>query len=123
MRNDVEAKISPSGILKMEKYFEENGYKVVETDTTMNTQFPNDINGAKKAVDAKINELGSGCLVLTDRLHGMVLTALSNTNCIVFSNYNYKVKGVYNWIKDYPGIYFWKKGDSLNTVVNNLNQV
>ena len=43
-------------------------------------------------------------LLITDRLHGMVFAALTGTPCIVFSNYNHKVKGTYEWIKYLPYI-------------------
>lgn len=45
-------------------------------------------------------------LIVTDRLHGMVFAAVTNTPCIVFSNYNHKVKGVYEWIKNIANISF-----------------
>ena len=43
-------------------------------------------------------------LVITDRLHGMIFAAISETPCIVFSNYNHKVGGTYEWIKQLPYI-------------------
>ena len=42
----------------------------------------------------------SAKLVITDRLHGMVLSAMTNTPTLAFSNCNYKVKGIYDWISD-----------------------
>ncbi len=38
-------------------------------------------------------------LVVTDRLHGMIFSYITNTPCLVFQNNNHKVKGTYNWIK------------------------
>lgn len=51
-----------------------------------------------------IEEMASADLVVTDRLHGMVFAALAETPCIVFDNYNNKVKGIYDWIKELPYI-------------------
>lgn len=40
-------------------------------------------------------------LVITDRLHGMIFCAITNTPCIAIDNSNHKVSGVYNeWLKD-----------------------
>lgn len=49
-------------------------------------------------------EMTSASLVVTDRLHGMVFAALAQTPCIVFDNYNSKVKGIYEWMKELPYI-------------------
>lgn len=48
----------------------------------------------------KFKDFQKSKLVITDRLHGMVFCAISGTPCIAFGNYNQKVKGTYNWIKD-----------------------
>lgn len=39
-------------------------------------------------------------LVITDRLHGMIFSYITNTPCLVLQNNNHKVKGTYQWIKD-----------------------
>ena len=51
-----------------------------------------------------MQEFADSELVITDRLHGMVFAALTGTPCIVFSNYNHKVKGTYDWISYLPYI-------------------
>lgn len=54
----------------------------------------------------KINEFSQYELIITDRLHGMVLAALANTPCIALGNCNYKISGVYEWIKNNQFIKF-----------------
>lgn len=120
MRDDVEASLSETKIKELENNLTKKGYTVKYTDTATDNAFGSDIEGAKKAVDAKIKEFSSAELVLTDRLHGMVLTSLSGTNCIVFTNYNYKVKGVYNWLKDYKGIHFYKGKEDISAIIDSL---
>ncbi|MBM6973423.1 polysaccharide pyruvyl transferase family protein [Lactobacillus gallinarum] len=120
MRDDVEASLSEKDIKKLEAFFTEQGYDVQYTDTATEEEFGSDITRAQKAVDAKIQEFSIADFVLTDRLHGMVLTALSGTNCIVFSNYNYKVKGVYQWLKEYEGIHFYKNSENILDVIEGL---
>ena len=39
-------------------------------------------------------------LVITDRLHGMILATISEVPCIAFDNLTHKVSGVYEWIKN-----------------------
>ena len=57
-------------------------------------------------VSEKMNEFAAAKLVVTDRLHGMVFAAITATPCIVFGNYNQKVKGTYDWISYLPYIKF-----------------
>ncbi len=54
----------------------------------------------KKIFENKLKQFSNYKLVVTDRLHGMIFALLSNTPCLVFENKSYKVRGVYNWIKD-----------------------
>ena len=45
-----------------------------------------------------MEEIRKTSLVITDRLHGMVFSAITATPCIAFSNYNHKIKGTYEWL-------------------------
>ena len=67
------------------------------TDTVINQTIEG--KDRERIFKDKLEEFSKSRLVITDRLHGMVFAYLTNTPCIVFSNYNYKVEGVYNWIK------------------------
>lgn len=52
-------------------------------------------------VEEKIQLFRKSRLVVTDRLHGMILSAATGTPCIVFDNYNHKVRSFYEtWLKD-----------------------
>jgi len=45
-------------------------------------------------------------LVITDRLHGMIVAAITGTPCIAFSNNNYKIEGSSKWLEHLPYIKF-----------------
>ena len=71
------------------------------TDTVQNHSIP--IWLRQKKIDQKIAEFNRSEVVITDRLHGMIFAAISNTKCIAFDNLTHKVSGVYNlWLKDNP---------------------
>lgn len=60
-------------------------------------------------------------IMVTDRLHGMVFAYITMTPCIVFENSNYKVKGLYEWIKDCNFIKFYDEktlDDDLKDLFN-----
>ena len=73
-----------------------------------------------KRVQDKLMEFASSRIVITDRLHGMVFSAITETPCIVFSNYNYKVQGTYEWIKHLPYIRYVNNSDDIELIVNQL---
>lgn len=45
-------------------------------------------------------------LVITDRLHAMIMAYLVGTPCIAFPNSNRKIQGCYEWIANAENIYF-----------------
>ena len=45
-------------------------------------------------------------LVVTDRLHGMIFSAITGTPCIVVNSKSPKVRGCYEWIKDLGYVHF-----------------
>lgn len=51
-------------------------------------------------------EFQSAQLVVTDRLHGMILCAITGTPCVVVNSVSPKVKGCYEWIKHLEYIRF-----------------
>lgn len=59
----------------------------------------------------KLENIAKYKLLITDRLHGMIFAAITNTPCIVFDNTNRKVSGVYKWLEKYEYIKFIKEID------------
>lgn len=74
----------------------------------------------RECVRKKMQEFASSELVVTDRLHGMVFSAITGTPCIVFSNYNHKVRGTYEWIKYLPYIKYAESADEIGELITEL---
>lgn len=56
-------------------------------------------------VHRKIREFATARLVVTDRLHGMIMAVLAGTPCVYFDNATGKVGGVADaWLAGYPGV-------------------
>jgi len=108
MRNDVEKKISDSQVQKLLTILQNFG-SVIITDTVESTIFP--FNQRFTYLDKMLNSFSNSRLVVTDRIHGMIFSYLTNTPCLVFGNYNHKVEAEYEWIKDCPNICFLKSFD------------
>lgn len=52
----------------------------------------------EKYVWNKLVEFSKARLVITDRLHGMIFSAIVGTPCIVFNNSSGKIRGVHSWL-------------------------
>lgn len=103
MRNDVEKNMSDSEVQKLFKILQNFG-SVIVTDTVESTIFPFDQRFAY--LDKMLNSFSNSRLVVTDRIHGMIFSYITNTPCLVFGNYNHKVESEYEWIKDCSNIRF-----------------
>ena len=71
----------------------------------------------------KFNQFKSAKIVITDRLHGMIFAAVSGTPCIVFSNYNHKVKGTYKWIEHLDYIKFATNINNVEDYIKELKNI
>lgn len=98
LRKDVEKNLTNEEIEHIVRIAKEKDKQIRFTDTVVDYNIS--IKNRGKEFNQKIYEFATANLVITDRLHGMIFAYLTNTPCIVFSNYNYKVEGVYKWIKE-----------------------
>ena len=74
----------------------------------------------KDCIKRKMNEFAAAELIITDRLHGMIFAAITETPCIVFNNCNHKVEGTYEWIKYLPYIRFVNSVEEMKGVFTEL---
>lgn len=118
MRNDSERAVSDRMHQQVQQLLAEEklSYRYVDTHA------PGDVTleGRFEEVKAKMEELASAKLVITDRLHGMVFCALTGTPCIAFGNSNHKVQGTYEWISYLPYIRF---ANSMEDVSGHLPEL
>lgn len=96
-RHDKERKVSLKVEQSLITILRKEGYTVEETDMMSEEQVT--ANNRAEIVDNKMKQFAEAKLVLTDRLHGMVFSAVTGTPCIVFGNNHHKVEGTYEWIK------------------------
>lgn len=102
MRSDKEKVMADTERTRLENICCATGLEVSYTDLQL------DYN-VKKAyrrtiIDQKFQHFKDSRIVITDRLHGMIFAAITGTPCIVFSNFNHKVRGTYEWIQHLPYI-------------------
>ena len=78
----------------------------VEYRTNMHTEdISRDIRGL--VVSSELMRFAKHQVVITDRLHGMIFSAITGTPCIVFSSYNHKIREYYEtFFKDSNAVFF-----------------
>ena len=54
----------------------------------------------KKEIQKILKKVSSAKLIITDRLHAMLFSYITETPCYVFDNASHKISGVHEWIKD-----------------------
>lgn len=102
MRSDAEKSINDADMLTLKEFVKSNGLDYQETDMYSDRDITKD--NRKDCIRRKMQAFCGAELVITDRLHGMIFAAITETPCIVFSNYNHKVEGTYKWIQYLPYI-------------------
>lgn len=115
MRSDKEKILSKNDILNIEVYLKERGqyYKFIDMYSECDTiNKKNRLKYTKK----KLEEFANARLVITDRLHAMIFSAITETPCIVFDNCNYKISGTYEWIKYLDYIKYVDDAGNVNYV-------
>ncbi|SCA91295.1 Conserved hypothetical protein (containing a Polysaccharide pyruvyl transferase) [Pseudolactococcus piscium] len=79
-----------------------------------------------KELNIKWDEIKQSKVVITDRLHGMIFSQIAGIPCIVFDNYNSKIKMTCEtWLHDVDNILFIDSRNEINidkftTLVSNL---
>ena len=97
-RGDSEKSMTDNDRKSIKDYLEQNALSYRETD--MYSDEPVTKENRMELVRKKMQEFADAELVITDRLHGMVFAAITETPCIVFSNNHHKVKGTYDCISN-----------------------
>lgn len=95
-RNDGERVMGSDIRERISTYLEKNGFQTVYTDTEKNKRIEK--KERKDEVYAMLREIASAQFVITDRLHGMILSCICGTPCLAFDNKNKKISGVSEWI-------------------------
>lgn len=120
IRNDQESKYDFDKIAEFYKYMALK-YPLIKIQDTVVGHKVNKIS-REVELNSLLLEFSRAKLVITDRLHGMVLAAITKTPCIVTNALDHKIRGTYEWIKDLNYIEFVNSLDSklIATKANKL---
>ena len=117
LREDLEKtlddKVKDNVISLLEEYYDDfessdtqAGYDVMPEDR-------------EEELEKKFSLFRQKQLVLTDRLHGMIFSAITGTPCIVLNSKSHKLKGVYDWVlKDCDYLLFSDNPDEIKKFIS-----
>jgi len=119
LRNDIEKMLTEENKTNIIEASKKHSKKVTLTDMHHKKNIFNK-NDRDYVLDFKLGQFKQAELVITDRLHGMILAAITETPCIAFTNYNQKVSGTYDWIKKLNYIKFVDLNADINLEMQKL---
>lgn len=106
VRKDLEASIDPADVAGIEKILQEKHMDFHYSDMLRTQKGYIGKANRKRVVENKIREIAGAQLVITDRLHAMILSAVTATPCIAFGGYNHKIESTYHtWFENLKYIY------------------
>ena len=75
----------------------------------------------KQMIKEKVEFVRKKKVIITDRLHGMILCYITNTPCVVFSNSNHKIIETFNnWLKDTQNFVILEKSNDIRKVTEDI---
>lgn len=76
----------------------------------------------EERLQKKWEEFRKAQLVITDRLHGLVFSAITETPCIALPSSNHKVTATFEWLQDVPGLWFCRGPEEVFTRIREFQQ-
>lgn len=121
-RTDKEKILEDSNIEKIKKIVENGFGKYILSD--MNLGEDNDVAGKRrdKVLNDKFKEFKNAEIVITDRLHGMIFAAITETPCVVFGNFNHKISESYEWLKNLEYIQFCNDINEIEDAIEKVTK-
>ncbi len=120
LRNDKEKVLSESDVENIQNDVRQIMHESISfTDTNVVAYISE--KDRLDAVLSKVNEFAAAKLVITDRLHGMVLACIAKTPCIAMDNINGKVGGVYDWISNNKYVRYVDDLTKVEKAIEELN--
>lgn len=95
MRDDIEAFYSPQDIDKLMKRF--GCIRIEKVDTTLKISNEEMKRNRDKLINQMIEKISTFKVVITDRYHGTIFSAIANTPVVVINSADHKLSSGVNW--------------------------
>lgn len=119
LRNDLERTLTEEDeAFIYEQTYQLFGGKIIKTDMCVGHDIPAEKRNCE--LNEKFEQFRNAKLVITDRLHCMIFCVITGTPCVVINSKSPKVKGCYDWVKDFEYIKF---ADNLSDITDLYNSI
>lgn len=119
LRNDLERTLREEDEILIYKQIQHLfSDKIIKTDMYATHKISSE--NRNQELTKKFDQFKSAKLVITDRLHCMIFCVITGTPCIVINSKSPKVKGCYEWVKDFEYIKF---ADNLSDITDLYNSI
>ena len=121
LRKDKEKTLSEADSARILQAAKNCYREVLVTDTVL----PGSVSLEQRedALRDKLTEFSAARLVITDRLHGMIFAALTETPCIVVNSLSHKIAGCYEWLQGCSYIRLADDADSVLKLLDNMAEI
>lgn len=122
LRNDKESALSSAQYAALDEALAGTGFEIIKTDTHAGGSQLGEAHCAILLAD-KLTQFRSAKLVVTDRLHGMILCLLAGTPCLVLPNSNHKIRQTWlDWLQHHTRLIFVEPAQ-LDEIPNFIDQL
>ena len=116
LRGDKERKLTDADIIQIEALLAKK-FQSVEIGDTMFAGGKVTKENRNAEIERLLRQIASAECVVTDRLHGMILCAITETPCVVLPNGYHKVAACYEWLKEINYISMIQDVDHLEEAI------
>lgn len=122
-RTDVEKTLDDSDIEKIKQIVSNKFGTYHLSDMSLGHLDVHNIGGKRRTniVKSKLKEFQKSKIVITDRLHGMIFAAITETPCVAFGSLDHKIVESYNWLKNLEYIQFCEDINKIEECINNVS--
>lgn len=123
-RTDKEKTLEDKKIEKIKEIVKNEFGKYIMSDMNLGSGIVN-IGGKKReeVLNNKFEQFQSTKIAITDRLHGMIFAAITETPCVVFGNFNHKISESYKWLENLEYIQFCDNIEELEQAIEKVTKV
>lgn len=118
LKDDKESVLSD----KEKEKIEIKVHKYVDSISSFKTDLNKAIYEASRISELRkvLNVVSGAELIITDRLHGMIFSYITNTPCVVLKGLSHKLEEGYMWISETPFIEYANSTDELEECINRV---
>ena len=121
IRTDAEKTVTDAGYGNLLNLLRRRFRRVEDFDTHVYKNLTDD--QAKEQMIQLWERMSGAEIVVTDRLHGMVFAALTQTPCVLLPGKSHKIEGVFRWVEELDYVRFAGEESEIEEAIRQVMSV